>query len=391
MRTGDLVTQPQAQEPQPLEDLAFYLAVKQQQEQTAIANRTAAGLAILWSLLQFDKLDETTPAWLHAVTLQVEQQFRVSEQVAFDFVQGTKWAIEPLSRPLKKVETLFPVEDFQLAMRATGPATVKRATGTAFSAPVNYSEALSELLAQNVPAGDSGTPQWVLRRIAELEASKARRDAAIATVQEDASSAGKLSSTGAGVKYALNGGRGEVEQLVILDATERLKNRQVIGWARFTEDTFNSQTGERTGPCYFCALLASRGAFYLSENAFKGSNNRIRDAVRNPRGNNRRTRRAFIGDGVAKIHDHCKCTLRVVYRKEDAEDERAKFFLEQWNNSSNMRDYRSKYVMPPPYEVNPAVDLPAVARNRERLAQRLGEDSAQVKWYDRKLAELKAG
>lgn len=383
------MTQPQAQEPQPLEDLAFYLAVKHQQEQTAIAARTAAGLAILWSLLQFDKLDETSPAWLHAVTLQVEEQFRISEQTSFDFVQGTKWAIEPLSEPLKKVTTLFPTQDFQLAMRATGPATIKRATGIAFSAPVNYSEALSELSPPDVPAGQ--TSQWVLDRIAELEASRARRDEAITAVREEASSAGKLNTTGVGVKYALNGGRGEVEQLVILDATERLKNRKVIGWARFTEDTFNSQTGQRTGPCYFCALLASRGAFYLSEDAFKGSNNMIREPVKKPRGNNRTTRRAFIGDGVAKIHDHCRCTLRVVYRKEDAEDDRAKFFLEQWNKSSNMKDYRSKYVMPPPYEVSPAVDLPAVARNRDRLVAQLGEDSAQVKWYDRKLAELQAG
>lgn len=383
------MTQPQAQEPQPLEDLAFYLAVKHQQEQTAIAARTAAGLAILWSLLQFDKLDETSPAWLHAVTLQVEEQFRISEQTSFEFVQGTKWAIEPLSKPLKKVTTLFPVKDFQLAMRATGPATIKRATGMAFSAPVNYSEALSELNPPDVPAGQ--TSQWVLDRIAELEASRARRDEAINAVREEASSAGKLNTVGVGVKYALNGGRGEVEQLVVIDAVDRFENREVIGWARFTEDTFNSQTGQRTGPCYFCALLASKGAFYLTEDAFKGSNNMMREPVKKPRGNNRTTRRAFIGDGVAKIHDHCKCTLRVVYRKEDAEDERATFFLEQWNKSSNMKDYRSKYVMPPPYEENPAVDLPAVARNRDRLVAQLGEDSAQVKWYDLKLAELQAG
>lgn len=373
------MTQPQ--EPQALHDLAFYLAVKHQEEQQQIADRTAAGLSLLWALLQYSKLDDTSGPWLHAVTLQVEQQFRISEQASFEFVQGTKWAIEPLSKPLKKVETLFPTQDFQLAMRATGPAAIKRATGNAFSAPVNYSEALSSLAQQNVPATGSGTPQWVLNRIKELEASKARRDAAIAVVENDAMAAGKLNTTGAGVKFALNGGRGEVEQLVLLDATERLKNRQAIGWARFTEDS-------ATGPCYFCALLASKGAFYLSEEAFKGSNNMIREPVKKPRGNNRTTRRAFIGDGPAKVHDHCKCTLRAVYSEEGKMDERADFFLKQWNASNGMKDYRSKYIQPPPYNPNPVVDLPAVARNRDRLAEAIGKDSPQFKWYERKFAEL---
>ena len=71
-------------------------------------------------------------------------------------------------------------------------------------------------------------------------------------------------------------------------------------------------------------------------------------------------------------------------------DDRAKFFLEQWKKSSSMKDYRSNYVLPPPYEANPAVDLPAVARNRERVANVLGTDSAQFKWYDLKVSELQA-
>lgn len=376
------MTQPQTREPQALHDLAFYLAVRHQEEQQQIASRTAAGLAMLWSLLQFDKLDATSAAWLHAATLQVEQQFRISEQASFEFVQGTKWAVEPLSEPLRKITTLFPTEDFQLAMRATGPTSVKRATGIAFSAPVNYSEALSRLAVQNVP-GEALNTQFVLNRITELEAAKERRDAAIAVVENDAMAAGKVNSTGAGVKFALNGGRGEVEQLVLLDATERLKNRQVIGWARFTEDS-------GTGPCYFCALLASKGAVYLTDTSFSRSNSMIREPVQNPRGNNRRKRRAFIGDGPAKVHDHCKCTLRAVYTTEGKMDDRAKFFLEQWSKSSSMKDYRANYVMPPPYEANPAVDLPAVARNRDSLAQSLGTDSPQFKWYDLKVSELQA-
>jgi hypothetical protein len=79
-----------------------------------------------------------------------------------------------------------------------------------------------------------------------------------------------------------------------------------------------------------------------------------------------------------------------VYTTVGKMDDRANFFLEQWKNSGDMKDYRSKYVLPPPYEANPAVDLPAVARNRERLANSLGEDSPQFKWYDLKMSELQA-
>ena len=361
-------------------------------EQQAIADKTAAGVALLWGILQYDRLDETTPAWLHAVTLQVEQQFRISEQAAFEFVQGSKWAVEPLSDPLKMIVTEFPVKDFQLAMRATGPASVKRATGAAFNAPVNYSEALSTLNAQNVPTPGGSTPQWVLNRIKELEASKARRDAAIAANASESMAVGKLNSTGAAVRHALNGGRGEVEQLVVVDAKKRFADRKVIGWARFTEDS-------ETGPCYFCAILASQGAVYLNADSFSRSNSMIREVNKN-----RKSRRAFIGDGPAKVHDHCKCTLRPVYREQDKMDERARFFEQQWKDRfesyaklpdarqnpdvTDINRFRAVYKMPPPYKANPAVNLEQVRRNRELAARELGENSPQVKWFDRTINAL---
>lgn len=378
----------QTEQPTALEDLALWLAQQHQMQQQDIADKTAMGLALLWGLMQFDRLDATTPAWLHAATLQVEQQFRVSEQAAFEFVQGSKWAIEPLSKPLRKVATVFPTKDFQLAMRATGPATVKRATQTAFAAPVSPAAAPLGVIAPEVPQID------------------------VAAVQSDALALGKLTSTGAGVKFALNGGRGEVQQLVVVDAVQRFKNRQAIGWARFTEDSEN-------GPCYFCALLASQGAIYYGGDSFDRSNSKIRDiGSAAPKGvgqravqelldklNNRPdakpvVRRAFLGDGPAKVHDHCKCTLRPVYREKDAMDPRAKYFLRQWNKVSKknknmgwqdkIKAFRRAYKKPPPYTDRPAVNLDAVRRNRALVAQALGEDSAHVAWWDRQIAAIEA-
>lgn len=358
-------------QPKALSDLAFWLAVRHQAEQQKIADRTAAGLALLWPLLRFDKLDETTPGWLHAVTLQVEPQFRASEEAAFNFVQGAKWAVEPLSDPLKKVDTVFPLKDFQVAMRATGPAAVKRGTKTAFTPPESDSGALFRGIPPEVQ-------QQNLERLAD-----------------NLMAWGKLNSTGAAVSQTLNGGRGEVQQLVVVDAEKRFKDRQTIGWARFTEDSEN-------GPCYFCALLASRGPFYLNPNSFARSNSKIRE----PAGN-RKTRRSFIGDGPAKVHDHCRCTLRPVYRDEDAMDSRAEFFLRQWNErnenfaklpdsrrrgeASAMNKFRAVYKRPPKYSENPAVNLAAVRLNRDLVARELGANSANAKWWDRQIRLLESG
>lgn len=379
-----MTTPVQTRQPQALDDLAFWLAIQHQNAQEKIANATATGLALLWGALQFARLDETTPAWLHGVTLQVEQKFRESEDAAFEFVQGAKWAIEPLSDPLEKIDTVFPTKDFQLAMQATGPASVKRGSRVAFAPPERDSDALFR-----------GFPPEVQQQNLDR-------------LTGDLMALGKLNSTGAGVKFALNGGRGEVQQLVIRDARDRIKNREVIGWARFTEDSFDPRTGKPTGPCYFCALLASQGAVFLDSTSFDRSNNLIRDPVpeNRRRGNARTTRRAFIGDGPAKVHDHCKCTLRPVYREKDSRDARAKYFLRQWKDSdkayaklpdnrrkedaTDVERFRAVYKFPPPYEVRPAVNLPAVRRQREYVARELGAGSPHVRWWDRTIRRLES-
>lgn len=387
-------------QPRPLPDLAFWLAVRHQEEQQQIANRTAAGLSLLWGALDFNRLDETTPAWLHATTLQVEQQFRESETAAFNYVQGAKWAVEPMSRELSQIKTVFPLRDFQLAMRATGPATVKAATQRGFSPPVGRAQQLSGVLAPELPRVD------------------------VDAVRSDAMALGKLTSTGAAVKHVLNGGRGQVQEQIFADARKR---DTPIGWARFTEDS-------DTGPCYFCALLAANGGVFYSADSFKRSNDKIRE-FRGPTPVRRRdekpvdasiadmiakldakygpldggssrpiVRRAFIGDGLAKVHDHCQCSLRPVYREDDARDERAKFFEQQWidlgkslakqgiklSPKDKLNAFRRRYRRPPAYKANPVVNLARVRRNRDDVAAELGARSPQARWWDRQVTLLES-
>jgi len=90
----------------------------------------------------------------------------------------------------------------------------------------------------------------------------------------------ELASTamqGAAERHALAGGR----SLIVTT----MQARTDLGWYRIA----------RVDCCYFCAALASRGAVY-GRDSFAESDPR------------------FLGDGDAKVHDHCHCSLGVVER-----------------------------------------------------------------------------
>lgn len=83
------------------------------------------------------------------------------------------------------------------------------------------------------------------------------------------------------------------------------QDRVAIGWVRVT----------RPKPCFFCAMLASRGLEYrpFSEDSFKASDAR------------------FTGDGDAKVHDGCGCCLKAVYTKNDHFVEQTGAFADMWS------------------------------------------------------------
>lgn len=78
---------------------------------------------------------------------------------------------------------------------------------------------------------------------------------------------------GTSSRLALNGGRQTVSDAVHEDP-------KAVGWFFKTDNA----------PCYLCALIASRGV------VFKRSSFALSDAK-------------FIGNGTAKVHNHCGCSL----------------------------------------------------------------------------------
>jgi hypothetical protein len=100
------------------------------------------------------------------------------------------------------------------------------------------------------------------------------------------------------VRHAQAGGR-----QTVFDNSER--DEAALGWVRVT----------RAKPCYFCAMLASRGIHYR---AFKEGSFDLSDA-------------RFTGSGDAKVHDQCGCSLKPVYSTNDKLVDKTKEFNDLWS------------------------------------------------------------
>lgn len=100
------------------------------------------------------------------------------------------------------------------------------------------------------------------------------------------------------VRHAQAGGRQTIHDNSEADET-------ALGWVRVT----------RAKPCHFCAMLASRGLQYraFKEGSFDRSDAR------------------FTGDGDAKVHDSCGCSLKPVYTTNDPLVDRTKEFADMWS------------------------------------------------------------
>jgi hypothetical protein len=103
---------------------------------------------------------------------------------------------------------------------------------------------------------------------------------------------------GAAIRHAQAGSRQTIH-----DNVER--DRTALGYVRVTKDE----------PCFFCAMLASRGLRYraFKEDSFDLSNQR------------------FTGDGDAKVHDNCGCSLKPVYANNDPLVKKTDAFADMWS------------------------------------------------------------
>lgn len=240
-------------------------------DQRKVSLETVAGVRRAWRVLDYNRLNETQGPWIDATLPVLERAHEKSAAVSAEYFDRFRDVEAPRSR-----------------VRVTGggggssPREPRSRSRVKVSAPEFDADQATGALIVTGPAR-------VMNLTRRGEAKP--MDQAFVTV------------AGASTRIALAGGRDYLKDAIDLD-------RQALGYCRVT----------KPNPCWFCALLASAGAVtkkgkavYKSETSFATSNAR------------------FKGDGPAKVHDNCQCTLEPIYDIDAPLPGRATEWRQMWD------------------------------------------------------------
>jgi hypothetical protein len=323
------------------------LALQHAQAQEEVAAQLVQRLTPLWNILDPEDLDEegdSAVAWLTAVVPVVLSSYYASQRLGQVFAQDMRWAALPTAEPLP----LRPVaadRPLDLPFGAFDQIDLEFDDDEVWDMRPFDVEEVAKSMYMNGPA--------------RVKANMGEKtlDEAMATAD--------VVSKGAAIRQAVNGSRAVTRQVSEDD-------KRALGWARVTDND----------PCYYCAILASRGAVYQADSFV------AKDAsFANP------SEPVELGDNwtdVAKVHDNCRCTLRPVFMKNQFRDREAWFYFEQWkqfskgkSNKAAIREFRKKFVHYPRGS-SKLVNLEDI-RDRKRSLRQAGfdEDSPQVRWTER--------
>lgn len=268
----------------------------------------------LWALLDTAQLDDTGPGWVRAVMRLVATYRLLSAQVATRYYWAFAAAEAPDSAPRPRLEQP-PGADRSPTPSPTPPAAPTRREPRRRSGRQRQRD--------RRPRGEDVIPEprrselrWdldedAIRRSLETPGVRIEipdidwkpRDRVLQTSltitgpigQKSKISKGKtpseardislVESTGTATRHVLTGGRQSLLTLLTEDP-------QVQRWTRVTDGD----------PCAFCAMLASRGPVYLTEDS-----------------------------AGFKAHDHCACTAEPVYSMDAPWPGRAQEFHRLWN------------------------------------------------------------
>lgn len=192
--------------------------------------------------------EDVDASWLKILELLVPQVLKARRQAA-GVSRSYYQAFRKLEVPR---EPLWTPPDELVELDRQVLETSLRVTG-----PVAYKQKLERLSGAEI---DPATEKALLRKLHE-EAGKQMAAAVI--------------------RHVAGGARDQIETDVKADPV-------ALGFLRATKSA---------DPCFFCALLASRGPVY-KDNSFKASDS------------------LFDGQGTAKAHDNCACVLEPVYTRD---------------------------------------------------------------------------
>lgn len=358
--------------------IAWRLA-KNQEDQESIAAWLNLHLYPLWAIQRFTELDASTPLWVSAALPAIKTAYLQSQRVQAVAASDVRFATEPDSPPLAMV-----VPDVER------PASIPESRFSTQFIPDNVVDLLGQdhpVVFDDFPMSDVATSLMINGNY-EIKA-------AMPGDEDDLMYSGLANSSGAATRQAINGARGAMGQIVYFD-------KRIRGYARVTDGN----------PCWFCGLLASRGAVFKKDSFDKGGNT-------NPWSGALTNADKFFKapkdvpdmpaeyTNVAKVHNHCKCTLRPVYMNEQTagavqdavRDPEAQFYFEQWTAASQRQygksnrkvalDFRENYR---PYKAPPAnvtdVREELAARRNALTAAGVDPRTPQAQWVNTRINQL---
>lgn len=220
----------------------------------------------LWTLLNWNRLDDTSPAWVRAVMALIRAWRQASADVALNYYREYRLVEVPsvaLAKPMP-IPTFVGgvVSDAERAADRAATRELRKAiTGTDHrrdddrdrrrdrSRTVRLGEERAVRLGRDTkPRIDWGDADRAAERsLLVTGPSELMRRAGRGETETNASKAALVTSSGASSRQVLGGGRQTLLTVVQADDV-------ALGWARVTD----------SDPCAFCALLASRGPVYKS-------------------------------------------------------------------------------------------------------------------------------
>ncbi|AEK09932.1 head maturation protease [Mycobacterium phage Rey] len=390
------MTQPQEQKGlRALEAYIAYRTLQHRDDQESIAAWMTKKIVPLWDLVDFNELDKTTIVWAEAVLPHIKTAYLQSQRTAAVWAEDVRYASQALEPPMP-----MEIPDVERPEGVPEVRFSKQFVPSSLTDPL-FQQAV-EALPDNVidmqdwqeiatfdpfPAGDVAT-SLVVKGNYEIKKQ-------MPGPEPELMRSGLSNSTGAAVRQAMNGGRNVTGNVLKFD-------RKVIGYARVTDGN----------PCFYCALLASRGAVFTKDSFNKGGRKRF-DGVLT------KSDKDFLPpkDGpelpekfsnVAKVHDYCRCQLRPVYANEATfarrngeahRDEEAQFYFDQWeqvtrdyywlSNQEQILKFKEQYQ---PYERKSAavtdIRRELQARDDALSASGLAPFSPQREWAKAQLSQL---
>lgn len=254
------------------------LAERHRLAQGALAQATALAMLKLWPLLVAGRrIDANTPQWLELALAIMAAQRQQSAALAAQF--ATAYRVVESGR-LDSTFTPTPAVDLNIDAARTSMMVL---------GPVAYKQQVAKQLGVEVRDLNQG----VIDRNPLSEGTQAKLAA---------------NTSRAAMRHVRNGGRETLDDVMRND-------KAVVGYVRITDGD----------PCFFCAMLASRGPVY-QDDSFADSDPR------------------FQGPGKQKVHDGCGCDLLPLYRRAGEQwPGRAKEFDALWRQTGSILKFRQAY------------------------------------------------